>query len=66
MMRKFDGIGTPIAPKMLCSASENPNSSAANTAPTGLHRPKIIAARAMKPLPEEMSCWNEMPVPIVR
>jgi len=40
-------IGTVMLPMKLCSASVKPNSSAAAVAPSGLYRPKIMAARAM-------------------
>jgi len=36
-----------------------PKRSAAMSAPTGFQRPKIIAARAMKPMPAVIPSWNE-------
>src|SRR5690606_27627777 len=56
------GIGKPIMPSTLCRLSANPISSAAKTAPIGVHRPMIIAASAMKPAPAvisllKMPCW---------
>ena len=58
--RNADGIvtGVPMMVRTVCSASANPNSSAAATAPRGLHRPKMTAARAMNPLPELMFLLN--------
>src|SRR5215475_5510335 len=45
---------------------ENPNSSAAATEPSGVQRPKIMAASAMKPKPELMSLLKNPTEPIVR
>ena len=50
--------GVPTTVSSTCSSLVNPNSSAAATAPRGLHRPKITAASAMKPLPEDMFALN--------
>jgi hypothetical protein len=43
----FEGMGTLSVARMDCSEVEKPNSSAAAVAPSGVHRPKIIAASAM-------------------
>ena len=40
-------MGAPIVPSTFVQATEKPNSRAAPVAPSGVHRPKIIAARAM-------------------
>ena len=67
MLRNADGIvhrRCPDGDRAICSSSVNPNSSAAATAPRGLHRPKITAASAMKPLPEEMLALNAPEPPI--
>ncbi len=45
------GTGEPMMPSTLCRFVANPNSSAASVARSGCHRPKITAARAMKPIP---------------
>ena len=66
MSRTDDGIDVPRIDRMFCKASANPNSNAAATAPHGLHRPKISAARAMNPLPEEMFLPNAPTEPIVK
>ena len=68
MARNEDGIstGVPVIESNVASASEKPNSSAARIAPRGLHRPKITAASAMKPLPDEMFLLKMPTEPIVR
>ncbi len=43
-----------IALRYVPSWSAKPKKSAASRAPVGFHRPKISAARAMKPLPPIM------------
>ena len=48
------------------SAWNDENSNAARSAPTGVQRPTIIAARAMKPRPVVMPAWNELPDSIDR
>ena len=45
--RMLEGIGTLIVDRVDCRELAKPNSSAAAVAPSGVHRPKIIAARAM-------------------
>src|SRR5215470_16371856 len=55
-----------MLPMKLLRASVKPNSRAARVAPSGVHRPKIIAARAMYPSPEDMSLLNVPTDPIVR
>ncbi|CAH0327685.1 hypothetical protein SRABI128_06358 [Microbacterium sp. Bi128] len=49
------GTGVPMIVTMLCRLSAKPNSSAAKNAPIGFQRPRIMAARAMKPRPPEIS-----------
>src|SRR4051794_11044404 len=64
--RNWLGIELPMTPRNPASAVVNPNSSAASVAPTGLHRPKISAARAMKPRPLVMLLLKLPTAPIVR
>ena len=47
-------------------SSQNPKSSAAPSAPSGVHRPKISAASAMYPKPELMSGMKLPTEPMVR
>src|SRR5260370_32198630 len=49
--RSCDGIGVPSPDIEIVSAPAKPNSPAAAIAPNGDQRPKMTAARAMKPLP---------------
>jgi hypothetical protein len=67
MLRKLDGMATGgvVAVRRTCNLSVNPKSNAAATAPRGLHRPKMTAARAMKPLPDEMLALKAPEPPIV-
>ena len=48
-----------------CNSSVKPNSNAAATAPPGRQRPKITAARAIKPLPDETFEVNAPEPPMV-
>jgi CubicO group peptidase (beta-lactamase class C family) len=48
-------VATPLPVTKKC---KKPKKSAASSAPVGLHRPKISAARAMKPLPPIMFLVN--------
>ena len=68
MARKADGTvtGVPTIVSVVCNWSVNPNSRAAAIAPLGLHRPKITAARAMKPLPDVMLPLNAPEPPMVK
>ncbi len=59
--RNCDGISDPIIPNWTLSASAKPKSSAAASAPLGLHRPRIIAASAIYPLPDVISLPNASP-----
>ena len=49
---------TPRIASSVWVVPANPNTSAAPNAPIGCHAPKIIAARAMKPLPAVISIWK--------
>ncbi|CAB4758875.1 unannotated protein [freshwater metagenome] len=60
-----DGIETPIIVNVLCKLSAKPNNKAANTAPIGLHLPKIRAASAIKPAPAVISLPNAPTEPTV-
>jgi hypothetical protein len=64
--RNWDGMGTFRIARMLCSASANPNTSAAANAPTGFQRPKIMAASAMNPRPAVMFLSNPPVDPSVK
>ena len=55
MAMNWLGTGVPMMVTMLCRLSAKPNSSAAKKAPIGFQRPKIMAARAIKPGPPEIS-----------
>src|SRR6516162_6098899 len=59
-------MGTLMLDRMDWSCVVNPNSSAAPIAPNGLYRPKIIAASAMYPSPEDMLGPNAPTEPIVK
>ncbi|CPU65052.1 Uncharacterised protein [Mycobacteroides abscessus] len=60
------GIGVPTMPSTVWRLSENPNRSAATSAPTGFQRPRIIAASAMKPLPPVISLPKASPAATVK
>src|SRR6516162_3069187 len=59
-------MGTLMLDRMDWNCVVNPNSSAAPIAPNGLYRPKIIAASAMYPSPEDMLGPNAPTEPIVK
>src|ERR1700746_1454332 len=63
---RFDWIGTLMLDKMDCSCVVQPNRRAAPTARNGVYRPKIIAASAMSPPPDDMSGPTEPTAPIVK
>ena len=60
------GIGVPVIERTPCKLSAKPKSNAAITAPTGLQRPKINAAKAMKPFPAVISLPNAPTAPTVK
>src|SRR6202035_903248 len=66
MSSRFDWIGTLMLDSTDCNSVVKPNSRAAPTAPTGVYRPKIIAASAMYPSPEDMPMPNDPTEPIVK
>src|SRR5699024_10920830 len=55
------GHGVPIVDRVLPRFRAKPNRSAAKTAPSGFHLPRIIAASAMKPCPADISLPNARP-----
>src|SRR5690625_4662866 len=56
----------PMVLSMFARLRDKPNSNAAASAPSGFHRPRIIAASAMKPLPADISRPNASPEPTVK
>src|SRR5581483_7067282 len=63
---RLDWMGTFIVDRMDWSWVEKPNSSPAPIAPNGVYRPKIIAASAMYPSPEDMPLAKLPTEPTVR
>src|SRR6202035_535892 len=63
---RFDWIGTLMLDRIDWSWVVKPNSRAAPMAPNGVYRPKIIAASAMYPSPEDMPMPNDPTEPIVK
>ena len=61
-----DGIGVPVIVSSPCKLSAKPKMSAAATAPSGLQRPKISAASAIKPLPAVISLLKDPTAPSVK
>ena len=61
-----DGIGVPVIVSSPCKLSAKPKMSAAATAPSGLHRPKMTAANAINPLPAVISLLNAPSAPKVK
>jgi len=51
---------------LICNASEKPKSRLAQKAPKGIHLPKIIAAKAMKPRPPVIPHANRLRCPSER
>src|ERR1700753_3008169 len=56
---RVDWMGTFSVDRIDSSWVEKPNSSAAATAPSGEYRPKMTAARAIYPSPDDMPLANE-------
>ncbi len=57
-MTCIQGRSRRITDALTRTASERPKSRQAPIAPTGVHLPKIIAARAIKPRPATMPTMN--------
>ena len=61
-----EGIGVPIIVSNPWRLSAKPKIKAAATAPMGLQRPKISAAKAIKPLPAVISLLKDPTAPKVK